>query len=325
LGIEVVPSGEFDSPEKAIKFVQENEGPWVLKQNGHIDKIFNYVGRMQDGSDVVAILESYCQHNRAECARIDLQKKIEGVEIGVARYFNGHDWVGPIELNIEHKDLHAGGVGPKTYEMGTLLWYEENEANKLFQTMLAPFKPYLQKIQFKGDIDVDCIVNEDGVYPLEITPRFGWPSTHLHTELHLSPWGDFLKAVADGKPYDLKYKKGYSIAVLVATPPFPYQISEKKYSPVGERIYFHSDMTADDLSHLHFEDVSKDEQGNFYISGESGFVLHVTAEGETVEAAREKAQKIIDKIVIPKMFYRNDIGLKFMNEDQQKLKQWGWI
>jgi hypothetical protein len=34
---------------------------------------------------------------------------------------------------------------------------------------------------------------------------------------------------------------------------------------------------------------------------------------------------IIDKIIIPKKFYRNDIGLAFHNGDGKKLKEWGWI
>ena len=54
---------------------------------------------------------------------IVIQKKVEGVEIAVARFFNGSDWVGPIEINVEHKDLFNGNLGPKTGEMGTLLWY----------------------------------------------------------------------------------------------------------------------------------------------------------------------------------------------------------
>jgi len=324
-GIPTVPSKSFSNTDDAIDFVRVNPAKWVIKQNGHVDKMFNYVGQLSSGEDVIDLLDSYCLSNKEECSSIDLQSKIEGVEIGVARYFNGNDWVGPIEINLEHKDLFAGSIGPKTFEMGTLVWYEEDESIKLFQKILAPLKPYLQKIEFIGDVDVDCMINDSGAYPLEITPRLGWPSTHVHVELHISPWGEFLKAVADGKPYDLKYKKEYGIVILVATPPFPYQGELKKYSSQGMTINFSEKMSPQEMEHIHFEDVSKTAQGKYVITGDSGFVLHVTHTGKTVEEARNNALDIVKKIVIPKMFYRNDIGMKFINEDEKKLRAWGWI
>jgi phosphoribosylamine---glycine ligase len=324
-GIPIVKSQSFKSVKEAIEFVKNNQGPWVIKQNGHADKIFNYVGSLKDGRDVIDVLNNYAEYEKDECSVIDLQKRIKGVEIGVARYFNGNDWVGPIEINLEHKDLFAGNLGPKTFEMGTLMWLDDDEKNKLFQATLAKMKDYLKSIDFRGDIDINCIINGQELYPLEVTTRFGWPATHLHNELIISPMGEFLKAVADGKQYDLKFRREFGIVVLVATPPFPYQIRTKKYSSFGEKIYFKPEMTNADFEHVHFEDVSRDKNGQHYISSNSGFVLHVTSFGETVDEARKKGLGIISKIVIPKKFYRNDIGVKFIQVDGKDLKKWGWI
>ena len=138
--------------------------------------------------------------------------------------------MGPIEMNIEHKSLCAGGLGPKTYEMGTLIWYDDREDNVLFQRTLKKLGDYLKAIGFRGDIDVNCIVNENGIFPLELTARFGFPSTQLQSTLNISSWGEFLKAVSDGKRYSLRYKREYGIVVLIAVPPFPYMAVSKKYS-----------------------------------------------------------------------------------------------
>jgi len=328
-GMKIIPSVNFSSTKSAIKFVEENNGPWVVKQNGHINTSFNYVGQLNNGKDVISVLKNYNRNNKKECLSIDLQKKIKGVEIGVARYFSGNDWVGPIEINLEHKSLFNDNLGPKTFEMGTLIWYEENEKNRLFQETLAKMKSYLQKINFKGDVDINCIVVQNEIFPLEITPRFGWPSTHLHEEIHISPWGEFLRAIADGVSYDLKYKKGYGIVVLLATPPFPYVIRTKKYYPEGMDILFKKELSEEDMRHIHLEEVSlrnnKKETSQLYISGKTGFALHVTGMGETVKEARKKTYDLIDNIVIPKVFYRTDIGLKFIKEDEKKLRDWGWI
>lgn len=327
-GIETVPSVNFSNAKEAIKFVQENKGLWVVKQNNHVHKSFNYVGKMENGEDVIEVLKNYNRNDKKNCVSIELQEKVEGVEMGAARYFNGHDWVGPIEINFEYKNLCNGDLGPKTFEMGTLTWYDDNENNKLFQATLAKLKAYLQSVNFRGDIDVNCIINGDKAYPLEFTARFGWPSTHLHEEIHISPWGEFLKAVADGQPYDLKYKKGYGIVALVATPPFPYAFHSRKFYPEGMKIFFKKKPTKEELQHFHWEEVCKKKRSGeeeFHISSKTGFILHVTEMGKTVEEARKKTYDLMENLIIPKMFYRTDIGLRFIEKEQELLKKWGWI
>lgn len=327
-GIRIVPSANFCNTQDAIKFLKEHKGPWVIKQNGHVDKSFNYVGQLESNEDTIGVLKGYFRNNRKECGSIDLQQKIHGVEIGVGRYFNGQDWVGPLEINIEHKNLMNSDLGPKTFEMGTLTWYDDNEKNKLFQETLGKMKEFLRQVNFRGDIDIDCIVNEHGAYPLEFCPRFGYPALQLQTEFHESPWGEFLKAVADGKKYDLKFRKGFGIVVLVATPPFPYEVNSKKYYPEGMNIIFKPGFTEKDMQHVHFEEVSMRKRGKeekFYVSSKTGYVLHVSGFGKTVELARKMAYGIISKIIIPKMFYRTDIGEKFLREDYAQLQKWGWL
>jgi phosphoribosylamine--glycine ligase len=325
-GLEIVPTKSFKNIDVAIDFVKRNQGPWVIKQNGHSDKIFNYVGTLDDGRDVIDVLKSYREYEKNELlGAIDLQKRVDGIEIGTARYFNGNDWIGPIEINIEHKNLFAGGFGPKTDEMGTLMWYDDNENNKLFQETLGKLKAYLREINFKGDIDINCIVNKNKIFPLEVTARFGWPAIHSQEELHISLWSDFLKAVADGNNYELKYERRFAITVLIAIPPFPYKCDKRRYSLKNNRIYFKDGIGREEMRHIHFEEVSMDKDGNYFIAGNSGFILNISSLGGTVKEAREKICKIANKIVIPKKFYRNDIGLEFEQDDWKKLKEWGWV
>ena len=325
-GIETIPSFPFRSIEEAITFVKKNREEWVIKQNGHVSKIYNYVGQMPDASDVIDVLETYNKNNKKDSRYIELQKRVRGVEIGVARYFNGNDWVGPIEMNVEHKSLCSGGLGPKTYEMGTLMWYDKAiEKNTIFQSTLAKMKTYLQSVDFRGDVDINCIVNQSGIYPLEITARLGFPSTQLQSALHISPWGEFLKAIADGKSYDLKYKKGFGVIVVVATPPFPNVAISKRYSLQGTRIFFTTPLTEKEINSIHFEEVSKDSTGAYYISSSNGFILNVSGFAPSIKKAQEKAYTLIEKIIIPKKFYRNDIGKKFLEREGNMLKKWGYF
>lgn len=316
---------DFKKIEEAIDYIKENPKAWVIKQNGSMLKSANYVGLFQDGKDTIDVLNNYLHNKFIDQTNITLQEKIEGVEIGVGRYFNGNDWVGPIEINLEHKKFCAGDVGPTTSEMGTLAWYDDNENNKLFQETLSKIKPYLQKINFKGDMEINCIVNETGAYPLEATPRFGSPIVHLQTEIHSSPWGEFLSSIAKGSAYNLNWKRGFGIVLLLALPPFPYKKINKESLSCGLNIYFDK-VSQEEMKHIHFEAVARSNNGNrYYVSDNNGYILYVTSIGKTPEEARKKAYEITKKIIIPKIMYRNDIATKFIEEDQEKLKKWGYL
>ncbi len=326
-GFKTKETKDFNNIIDAIEFVQKYPKRWVVKQNGSASKTINYVGHFKDGRDVISLLKNYAIDKKINKERITLQERVDGIEIAVARAFNGTDWVGPIKLNIEHKKFFPGNIGPTTSEMGTLSWFTENENNKLFKETLGKLKSYLQKANFRGEIDINCIVNEKGAFPLESTSRFGSPIVHLHSEIQTSPWGEFLYAVAKGIQYDLKWKKGFGVVILVAVPPFPYAKKIQDMSDFFGLNIFFDKITPEELNHIHFEEVSRDvdNREQLYISDTRGYVLYVTGVGKNTEESMEKTYGIIEKIIIPKKIYRNDIGLKFITEDSKKLKEWGYL
>lgn len=323
-GITPLDSYNFSDPREAIQFIKEHlEDLWVVKKNGgHISHL-SYVTTLENQEDAIGILEQYARFGLKD---VNLQKKVSGVEIGIARYFNGNDWVGPIEINVEHKGLMPGNLGPKTPEMGTIMWYDSNEENKLFVRTLSRLKDYLKKINFRGDIDINCFVSHNDIWPLELTARFGTPSTSLQIELHNSRWTDFLLAVATGAPYELDYKKGFGAVVTVAVPPFPYHVdSMSTETSAGFPVVFNPGVGEEEIKHYYFEEVSKDVSGSYAVSGIRGCVMYVGGFGQTISEAREVAYQRIRKVHVPKMFYRYDIGEQFEREGYQLLKEWGWI
>lgn len=279
-GLSILPSHNFDSAEEAIAFVEDNPRQWVVKQSSHIGML-SYVGQSSDGEDVINILRTY---KKLGIDTIHIQEKADGVEVAVGRYFNGTDWVGPIKVNFEHKPLCNDDIGPLTAEMGTLVWYEENEELTLFKETLAKIKGYLQEIDYRGDVDINCIANKSGIWPLEATMRFGTPSTELHCEMQKSPWGELMKAVADGKDYNLEYHKGYGIVVSTMVPPFPfapeeYAESDNIQTSEGVSVFFKDSMSESDMSHVHFEEIAVTEKNGekFYtIAGKHGYAMYVT-------------------------------------------------
>ena len=324
-GIRTLPLYHFKSVSAAVEYIETNRGRWVLKQNGYPDKAVCYAGQLESAEDMIDYLRRLVTVG-CDNAPVVMQRYAEGVEMCVARYFNGKDWIGPTELSIEHKKLFPGDLGPNTFEMGNLLWYETGSC-RLFDEVLNPLKAHLQAINFRGDMDVNCIINADGAWPLELTPRFGYPATELQIELHESRWIDFLMAIAAGKEFDLRVKPGYAVAVLVAAPPFPNKPNNVSpwLSISGLHIHFREPLTPDDKSHYHFEEARQLRGGQWEICKDSGYVLHVTGRGLSVSSAREEANRRAANVIIPRSFYRKDIGEKFVRESCQQLQKWGYL
>lgn len=325
-GLKIQETKDFSDPKEAIAHIKKNKGKWVVKQNAHIGSM-SYVGEMSDGSDVIGIIQSYQRYDKIEAIKtLSLQKKVVGVEVAVSRFFNGHNWLGPIFVNFEHKPFLFGDKGPLTAEMGTLAWYDDKEENKLFRATLAKIKPYLQKTGYRGYADINCIVNKKKITPLEATMRFGSPTNHLQSEMHISPWKDLLGAVADGRSFKFSYRRGYSVVVAIAVPPFPYHTTVQDYLK-GMDIFFKRKITNEEWGRVHFEEVSlrKKNSRELYICGANGYILFITGTGKTVAGARKQAYDLVDKLIIPKMMYRQDIGVKFLKKDGKLLKKWGWL
>ena len=51
--------------------------------------------------------------------------------------------------------------------------------------------------RYVGYIDVNCIVNANGIYPLEFTARFGYPTISIQQEGLLTPIGELLHKLAE--------------------------------------------------------------------------------------------------------------------------------
>ncbi len=303
-GILTLESYDFETATKAIDYINKYPSKWVVKHTDHLGTNL-YVGEMPDGSDTIEVLKTYSKNHFSA----HLQKRAEGVEVAIGRYFNGNTWIGPICINFEHKRLCDGDLGPLTPEMGTISYFTDEEV-PFYQKTLERLDKYLRKVNFIGYFDINCIVNDDGIWPLEATSRFGTPMTELHMEMLLSPLTDFLVALASGTDCKPKFYDNYGIVVSIAVPPFPFHLKDfSAESPLARerQIFFSPELKDSDLEHIHFEEVVKRDQ-SYYWSGPSGWVMHVTDKAHSISEARDSVYSKIQKIIIPQMFYRTDIG-----------------
>ncbi|HKM76812.1 MAG TPA: phosphoribosylglycinamide synthetase C domain-containing protein, partial [Candidatus Bathyarchaeia archaeon] len=243
---------------------------------------------------------------------------VSGVEVAVGAFFNGQEFILPACINFEHKRMFNGDIGPSTGEMGTLMFWAGR--SRLYSETLEKFKPILAGTRFVGYFDINCIVNSRGVYPLEITPRFGYPTISIQMEGVTSKWGEFLYALGRGDQYPLRTRNGFQIGVVVAVPPYPFSdpTAYRRYSEDAV-IIFKKPM----MSGIHHGDV-KLVNGDWRLAGSSGYALVVTGSGATVEEARRETYNRVKNIIIPNMFYRSDIGERWIR-DADLLLTWGYL
>lgn len=308
------------------------EQSWVLKQNGDAPKSINYVGKFENSVDMIYHLEELQKKwndttfGKFDC---DLMEKVEGLEVAASAFFNGADWIRDDKgkavgfLNFEEKKETDGGLGETTGEMGTL-FKGVDESNKLFAKILLNdgIIKVLKKIGFKGVFDLNGMLLPNGDYVVfEATCRFGVPSTSYELiEAMESDVGELIAAVAAGKQYPVKIKRGWGIVQVLAAKPYPMDsdadtggLSDGATS-IGERIWtlFEGepldDWDAEQWKHIHPYNVVK-EDGMYKVATKNGYIMTVTASADSIKAARKQALSFIkDSIYFAGMKYRQDIG-----------------
>lgn len=323
-GIKIAFTKNFSKYDRAINFIKKNPDRYVFKPTGNNqsgDKGLIIVSNRDNGSDLLEFLTQNRKSLEGKAPKFVLQKFIDGIEVAVGAFFNGTDFIYPINVNFEHKHLFSKNLGPMTGEMGTLMFW--SKSNKIFRSTLGKFKASLKKYNYIGYIDLNCIVNENGIFPLEFTSRFGYPTIQIQLAGILDRAGDWLFKIAKGKKFRLSTKKGFQIGVVVATPPLLSEGEDVKIVKIFRdiSIYFKNGKKS---KNIHIGDIKKDKNDIWRIAGSSGWCLVVTGTGRTVAGARTRAYKEIRNILIPYMFYRSDIGSRWSTESK-KLKSWGYI
>jgi hypothetical protein len=210
VGMLVLPHWDFDNFGDAIEFLKTNPGRYIFKPSeGDLDwhvKNLLFIAQEEDGKDLLEVLE----HNRKSWSRkikrFQFQKVASGVEIAVGAFFNGNDFITPINVNFEHKKLFPGDIGPATPEMGTLMFWEE--PNGFFNATLAKMTEKLRASKYVGYIDINCIANGKGIYPLEFTARFGYPTSRSTWKAFRARWVNFYTRSRKARHIRCARKKG---------------------------------------------------------------------------------------------------------------------
>jgi len=324
------PSKNFKDIDQAIAAVKANkEKRWILKQNGDAPKSLNHMGKFKHSVDMLAHLEDLkTEWNEEEYGKFDcdLMEVVDGTEVAASAFWNGHDWMRDAEgkvvgyLNWEEKKEASGGLGVVCGEMGTT-FLGVNEDNALFKDIILrpAISTWLKSSGFRGVFDINGSQTKDGYVAFEPTMRFGIPSTaYEFCEGLDSRASNLLAAVAKGEDEPVRIQQGLGMVMVVAAPPFPVEAHiPKEDTSIGERLWLldrgepsQALLKAPKYKHIHPYNFFLDEEDNeLKAATDSGYMLTVTARGDSVESLQEKLVEYIkDNLSIHAMKYREDIG-----------------
>ena len=311
-GLKCAPVTEFTSTADAIAHVRARPRRTVFKRCDSAGDTF--VGMLDDGSDVAALLEV---QGTPEGEAFILMDHVQGIETGIGAYFNGERFLRPACLDWEHKRFFAGDMGELTGEMGTVATFSGSE--RLFEATLAPMEPMFREAGHVGWVNLNTIINADGVWPLEFTCRFGYPGFAVLEPLQELGWGSLFELILSRRSASFEARDEFSLCVVLTTPPMPLSRKEVD-APVGLPV------VVDDIDpkHLHFGEVGL-RHGKLVTSGLYGWTAVVTGTGTTVAKAKSEAYANAARVHAANMRYRLDIGDKLIDGDLDRLLSWGWL
>jgi len=189
---------------------------------------------------------------------------------------------------------------------------------------LTKLTEVLREHRYVGPIDINCVVNEDGVYGLEFTPRFGYDAfpTLLHSLVDFD-FGSFIVDLSHGGDSSCRLVPGFAAGVRLSIPPWP---NEK----------FHNEDCVplrgfDDEARSYFYPYGVMEVNEELQSSHGVGVLGVmNYEGRSIGQAFACVYHQIEKLKIPNLQYRTDLTKQCL-KDYRELRRIltgddeGWI
>ncbi|MBQ4486723.1 MAG: phosphoribosylamine--glycine ligase, partial [Oscillospiraceae bacterium] len=241
-----------------------------------------------------------------------VEEFLTGPEVSVLSFTDGNTVV-PMVSSMDHKRAYDNDEGLNTGGMGTVApnpYYTDAVAKECMETIFLPTIKAMKAEgrTFKGCLYFGLMITSKGPKVIEYNCRFGDPETQVVLPLLDSDLCDIFEAVYKGtlSDMDIKWKNENCACVVMASGGYP--VSYKKDIPM---------KGFDDKGQVEgafvYHAGTKFEDGVFKTSG--GRVIGVTATGDTLQAALDKAYKAVDKITFEGAHFRHDIGQRALLVD----------
>ena len=309
-GIPAADFQTFTEYEKAEQYCLNFGGPLVVKADGLAAG--KGVIMAKNGVEAAAAAKSFLVDKAFGAAgqKILVEEVLKGEEASIIFFTDGQT-LALLPSSQDHKRIGDGDTGPNTGGMGAYSpapCITEAMEGRIIREILVPTLHALRREDrpYKGVLYAGIMLTDAGPKILEYNCRFGDPECEALLPRLECDLLDVIEKVLQGKLEEdgLKISDNPSACVVLANDGYPSAVKPGAViSGLMENGQVH------DAPGLVFHSgTSRGKDGQWLATG--GRVLAVSATGETLESAVEKAYATVDKISFPGMQYRKDIGKK---------------
>ena len=297
--------GAYDSPGDAYGALCAVDWPVVIKADGLCAGKGVFVAPNPDAA--TDFIERVMEKNElgAGGKLVMLEEALDGEELSFILLTDGERYA-PLVPARDHKRVFDDNEGPNTGGMGAYSSDEllpEKLRGAIETSIIEPTMKGLAAdgIRYQGFLYVGLMLTKEGPKVLEFNCRLGDPETQAIAARMNFDLAGVLDDVAAGKlqPDKLKWKAGASACVALASGGYPGKFESGKEIRGLEEA-----AKIPNVKVLHAG--TRRDGDKILTSG--GRVLGVTATGESLDVALQKAYQAAEKIQFEGMHYRRDIG-----------------
>jgi phosphoribosylamine--glycine ligase len=305
-----IPTAEFrtfNAPERAKAYLDMIGAPIVVKADGlaagKAAIVCQTVEEAYEAVDRIMIRNEFGEAGD----QIVVESRLTGEEASMIAFTDGRT-IAVMPSSQDHKPAYDGDEGPNTGGMGAYSpapvisdeLAAQIEREVLVQAVHAMNR---EDKQYRGVLYAGIMVTDDGPQVLEFNCRLGDPETQpllMRLESDLLP---VLLATLDEtlEDADIRWDERPTCCVVMASGGYP--VSYKKGYPIEG---LDEAGAMDDV--IVFHAGTRLEDGQVLTNG--GRVLGVTARGETICRARDRAYEAVERIYFHEAHYRTDIAAK---------------
>ena len=310
-----VPTAEariFTEYGPAVNYVESRDEPVVVKAAGLAKGKGAIVTATKD--EALAALRLIMKDRAFGEAgnHVVIEERLQGQEVSVLALVDGRNLY-RLDACQDHKQVGEGDTGLNTGGMGAYCPTPVVDAatlGEIDRRVLVPMVDAMRRgdVEFKGVLYAGLMLTPAGPKVLEFNTRFGDPETQ---PLMVRMKGDLLEAMiatCEGRldEVDLDWDRRVACCVVMASGGYPGDYEK------GKPITGIDDAEQDPDVHVFHAGTTRTADGTLVTSG--GRVLGVTALGDDLNAAKDKANAACAQIAFEGAHYRRDIGHRVMQQ-----------
>lgn len=311
-GIPTAKYGIFREVEPAKAFVRSFGGPCVVKADGLAAGKGVLICETETEADAAIDYILAEDAFGAAGASLVIEEFLEGEELSLMAFSDGKTVV-PMMTAQDHKRIFDGDKGPNTGGMGAYAPAPVGTAALVAEVEKTVLQPVVDAMaaegrEFKGVLYAGLMITAKGPMVLEFNARFGDPETEvvlpmLKTDL-VSTLLACIRGTLDQLP--LEWQTGHCVTVVMAAHGYPGTVRK------GDRIHGLEQVRPDVMVFHCGTSLQQTQAGKAWVTN-GGRVLSVTATGDTLPLALQKAYAGVQTITFDGMQYRRDIAHRALN------------